>query len=222
MFIKYEKTYRIPIKEIPIGGKFYLSKKETRILLAGEITVEEKMDGANTGIIRHKNGFTLQKRGSLVGQSEHEQFQYLYSWANRTKYDNIMAVPPGYLIYGEWCYAVHSIYYDRLPDYFLVLDILKNKKKWLNRKERNEFCAKYEFASVPLIAEGYFNITDLYDLIPKESAYGDIAEGIVLKRYRKKGYIRGKIVKPQFIKILEESDHWTKYSVKSNRVQKVE
>jgi len=219
MFIKYEKTYRIPIKEISIGGKFCLSKKEIRVLLAGKITVEEKLDGANVGIIRHRNGFALQKRGSLVGQSEHEQFQYLHNWANRTKYDNIMAVPPNHLIYGEWCYTVHSIYYDRLPDYFLVIDILKDKKRWLDRGERDEFCAKYGFASVPFIAEGYFYITDLYDLIPKESAYGDIAEGIVLKRYRKKEYMRGKIVKPQFIKVLEESDHWTKYSIRENKLQ---
>lgn len=217
MFIKYEKIYRIPIIEIPIGGKFCLSRKEIRLLLAGKVTIEEKIDGANVGIIRHKSGFTLQKRGSLVAQSEHEQFQYLYNWANRTKYDNIMAIPSGYLIYGEWCYAVHSIYYDRLPDYFLVFDILKDKRKWLDREERDNFCAKYELASVPLIAEGYFSITDLCDLIPKKSAYGDMAEGIVLKRYRKREYIRGKIVKPQFIKILEESEHWAKYNIRKNR-----
>ena len=222
MFIKYEKTYRIPIKEIPIGGKFCLSKEEVRLLLAGNITVEEKMDGANAGIIRHRSGFTLQKRGSLVGQSEHEQFQYLYNWANRIKYDSIMAVPPGHLIYGEWCYAVHSIYYDRLPDYFLVFDILKDRRKWLSREERDGFCNKYGFASVPLIAEGYFNITDLYSLVPKRSAYGDIAEGIVIKRYRKKEYIRGKIVKPEFIKVLEESDHWTKHSIRRNKIQLLE
>jgi len=219
MFIKYEKIYRIPIKEILIGGKFCLSRKEVRLLLAGKVTIEEKIDGANVGIIRHKNGFALQKRGSLVGQSEHEQFQYLYNWANRTKYDNIMAIPPGHLIYGEWCYAVHSIYYDRLPDYFLVFDILKDKRKWLNREERDDFCAKYELASIPFIAEGHFNITDLCDLIPGESAYGDMAEGIVLKRYRKREYIRGKIVKPQFIKTLEESEHWTKYNIRENKLQ---
>ena len=219
MFIKYGKIYRIPIREISIGGKFCLSRKEIRLLLAGKVTIEEKIDGANTGIIRHKNGFTLQKRGSLVGQSEHEQFQYLHNWANRTKYNNIMAVPPGYLIYGEWCYAVHSIYYDRLSDYFLVFDILKDGRKWLNREERDNFCAKYEFASIPFIAEGYFNITGLYSLIPEKSAYGDTAEGIVLKRYRKREYIRGKIVKAQFIKTLEESEHWTKYNIRKNKIQ---
>jgi len=219
MFIKYEKTYRIPIKHIAIGGKFCLSRKEVRLLLAGRVTIEEKIDGANVGIIRHKNGFALQKRGSLVAQSEHEQFQYLYNWANRTKYDNIMAVPPGHLIYGEWCYAVHCIYYDRLPDYFLVFDILKDKRKWLNREERNDFCAKYEFASIPFIAEGYCDIANLYDLIPEKSTYGDIAEGIVVKSYRKKRYIRGKIVKPQFIKTFEESEHWTKYNIRENKLQ---
>ena len=122
MFLKYEKTFRIPIPQIKVPGKLILSRKELQLLLAGKVEIEEKMDGANVGIIRHKKGFSLQKRGSLVGQSEHEQFQYFHAWANRIKYDNIMSVPPNHLLYGELLYAVHTIYYDNLPDYFLVFD----------------------------------------------------------------------------------------------------
>ena len=28
-----------------------------------------------------------------------------------------------FILFGEWCYAQHSIFYDRLPDWFLGFDI---------------------------------------------------------------------------------------------------
>ncbi len=101
MFKKYEKIFRILIPEINVRGKFTLSKDETRLLLGGKVFIEEKMDGANTGIIRHKRGFHLQKRGSLVGQSEHEQFGFFYNWAYQKNYEKIMKLPQRYIVYGR-------------------------------------------------------------------------------------------------------------------------
>lgn len=220
MFLKYEKTFRVPISQVKVPGKLVLSRKELKLLLAGQAEIEEKMDGANTGIVRHKNGFALQKRGSLVGQSEHEQFQYFHGWANRIKYDNIMSLPINHILYGELMYAVHTIYYDSLPDYFLVFDILNLKTNhWMCRAEKENFCHDFGFSIVPLVAEGYFDIDDLYKLMPKESAFGEVAEGMVIKRYRKKEYLRGKIVKPEFIKTMEESKHWMKYDIRKNKLQ---
>jgi ATP-dependent RNA circularization protein (DNA/RNA ligase family) len=221
MFVKYEKTYRIPVPQIDVPGKSILSKDEVRLLLAGKVSIEEKIDGANAGIIRHKEGFSLQKRGSLVGQSEHAQFQFFHGWANNIKYDQIMSVPPGHLIYGELCYVVHTIYYDKLLDYFLVFDILNSRTgHWMSRVERDNFCHDFGFTPVPLITEGYFNLEDLWNLVPKKSAFGDTAEGIVVKRYRKKEYLRGKIVKPEFIKHMEEHEHWMHQELKKNLVRK--
>ncbi|MDX1373068.1 MAG: RNA ligase family protein, partial [Nitrososphaeraceae archaeon] len=115
MFKKYEKTFRIPIPQFDVPGKFFLKKEEIKHLLSGPVIIEEKMDGANVGIIRHESGFNLQKRGSLVGQSEHPQFQMFRAWANSRKYNNIMDLPVGFILYGELLYAVHSIWYNRLP-----------------------------------------------------------------------------------------------------------
>lgn len=218
MFLKYEKTYRIPISQIKVPGKLILSRADIKMLLAGSVDVEEKLDGANVGIIRHKDSFALQKRGSLVGQSEHLQYQFFHAWANRIKYDNIMDVPHGYRIYGELCYAVHTIYYDSLPDYVIVIDVTK-EGKWLNRKDKEAFCDKYGFAVVPLITQGYFNLDELWTFVPKESSFGDTSEGIVVKKFHKKrGYMRGKIVKPEFIKHMEESDHWMRSKLKINKL----
>jgi len=221
MFVKYDKTFRILIPEIQVPGKRVLSKEQVKLLLAGEVDIEEKIDGANVGIIRHKKGFSLQKRGSLVGQSEHEQFQYFYSWAYHHNYDKLMRIPMNYLLYAELCYAVHTIFYNKLPDYVLVFDVMYTKTGgWMTSRDRREFCKDYGFATVPLIARGYFNLTDLHKLIPKESAFGDMAEGIVVKRYRSGEYLRGKIVKPEFIKEIEESDHWMFKQVRRNECLK--
>ncbi len=219
MFIKYEKTYRLTMPDFNIGSKRILSKKEAKRLLGAKVTVEEKMDGANTGIVRHKSGVTLQKRGSLVAQSEHEQFGRFHNWANGEKYDDIMSVPKGYLIYGEWLYAQHHIFYDKLPDYFLVFDVLKNGK-FLNRNQRNDFCDNHNFHQVPFIDEGYFTAADIRAMMPVTSMYGDRAEGVVIKRYRKKEYMRAKVVWPEFVKELDESDHWTRKGLQINKINK--
>ena len=218
MFRKYEKTFRIGIPEFQgIKGKFYLDRKEIKALLAGELTIEEKMDGANTGIIRHKTGFHLQKRGSLVGRSEHAQFDFFYNWAYSQKYDNIMSIPNGIIVYGELMFACHHIFYDRLPDYFLVFDVFNTKTgKWMKASQKIEFCERYGFSHVPVLYQGVFTLNELYGIIPKESKFGPRAEGVVLKRYNKKNYLRGKIVWPNFMKEIDESEHWKKQPVRMN------
>jgi len=219
MFRHYQKTYRIKIPEVPIRGKHCLSKDEVKRLLGATVDIEEKLDGANSGIIRHKSGFSLQKKGSLVGQSEHLQFGYFNNWANRQKYDNIMAVPPGYIVYGELMYIVHTIYYNRLPDFFIVIDVW-NGREYLNRQDKESFCKEYGFKIIPLVAQGHFNVKDLFGLVPDRSSFGDVAEGIVVKRYRGKDYMRGKVVKKEFMKFLEENVHWTKEKMKVNSLDK--
>jgi len=221
MFRKYSKTYRMPVPQFEVKGKLFLSSPEIKLLLAGPVIIEEKIDGANVGIIRHKNGFALQKRGSLVAQSEHAQFGFFHNWANYQNYDKIMSVPTDHLIYGELCWAVHHIYYDSLPDYFLVFDVLNTRTNaWFDRRQKEEFCKVHGFYLVPLIAEGKFSKMELADLIPKKSAFGEIAEGIVIKRYRKKEYLRAKLVRPEFVKeINEDGEHWTRKQLRVNKLK---
>lgn len=219
MFKKYEKTFRVKVPEFTVPGKLHLSDPDLKRMLAGSVDVEEKLDGANTGIIRHKNGFHLQKRGSLVAQSEHEQFQFFHAWSWQMKYESIMRIPVGTIVYGELMRCVHSIFYDHLPDWFIVFDVL-TKKGWLNREQREEFCAEYGFANVPLVYSGRLEVVDIAGLLKEESAFGPKSEGIMIKRYRKKEYLRAKLVKPEFIKNMENSMHWTKYKAKTNVVVK--
>lgn len=219
MFRKYEKTYRINIPEITVKGKFFLSKKDAKKLLAGWTIVEEKLDGANIGIIKHKGKFHLQKRGSLVAQSEHAQYGYLYNWAYHQNYDKLLGIPDSYIVYGELMYSVHNIFYDSLPDYVIVIDVW-NGKNYLNREQKEEFCEKHDLAICPLVDEGRFRVGDLFSLIPKKSAFGERIEGIVVKKHRKKDFMKGKIVLREFQKAIEGGQHWMRKPMEKNIIKK--
>ena len=220
MFRKYEKTFRIRIPQHRASGKHFLTKKEVKRLLGAEVILEEKLDGANVGIIRHKNGFKLQKRGSLVGQSEHDQFGYFHNWANYQNYYKIMSIPKRHIVYAELVYIIHHIYYNNLPDYVIVTDVW-NGSNYLNRHDKEDFCYNHGLHVCPLINRGHFTIDELYYWMPTESVFGDRAEGMVVKRYRKKEHMRGKIVWPGFMKEIDEGEHWVRKPIKINKLREI-
>lgn len=219
MFRKYEKTYRILVPQISTKGKHFLSKKECKELLNGKVTITEKMDGANAGIIRYRDTFHLQKRGSLVGESEHKQFNFFKGWSYQN-YDKIMQIPKGTILYGELMYAKHTIFYDRLPDYFLAFAWLdKGKNKYYKWEEMKSLCDNIGFHTVPLIHQGYADRMELFDMIPNVSHYGsNMAEGIVVWNHKKE--MRGKVVRAEFQKFMDNSGHWAKRRVVKNEIIK--
>lgn len=219
MFRKYEKTYRIRVPQFEIKGKHFLTKAEAKLLLGGKITITEKVDGANTGILRDKDWFRLQKRGSLVDTSEHEQFNFFKAWTNQN-YEKILKVPKKYIVYGELMRITHHIEYDKLPDWFLVFAMYdKSKQRYIEWAKIEDLCNEWEFHTVPLIEKDcYYKRTSLVDLIPKTSNCGSgYAEGIVVWNY--KHQLRGKLVQPRFIKELGEEMHWMNKNVQYNRLR---
>ena len=219
MFRKFEKTFRLSLPGFEVPHKLTISKEDEKRLFSGRVIIEEKLDGANTGIIRFKDYFKLQKRGSLVDTSEHEQFNRFKAWANEN-YNKIMQIPEGLIVYGEFMYAQHNIHYDSLPDWFLVFEIWDNKeKKYWDYWRRRELCERIGLCLVPLIDETFTNKLELIKIIPKQSFYGNRAEGIVIKKYTKKDYMRAKVVWPDFMKEADESEHWTKGPLRINKLR---
>ena len=94
--------------------------------LAGRyLVVEEKMDGANCGLSFDPQGrLRLQSRGHyLMGGPRERQFEWLKSWAARYAADLWALLGDRYVLYGEWLYGKHSIFYTDLPHYLLEFDI---------------------------------------------------------------------------------------------------
>ncbi len=94
-------------------------------LVGKHLVIEEKMDGANCGISFDSLGqLQLQSRGHyLTGGPRERQFELLKSWAARYTQDLWLLLRSRYVLYGEWCYGKHSIFYTDLPHYLLEFDL---------------------------------------------------------------------------------------------------
>ncbi len=58
-------------------------------------------------------------------------------------------------MYGEWMHSKHTVYYDRLPHYFLEFDLIDSKEGiFLSTEARQEILAGSPVASVPVLYAG--------------------------------------------------------------------
>jgi len=89
------------------------------------LVIEEKIDGANAGISFDSGGrLFLQSRGHfLTGGAREKHFALFKTWASRHRGRFWEVLGSRYLMYGEWVFAKHTIFYDRLPHYFLEFDV---------------------------------------------------------------------------------------------------
>ncbi len=99
--------------------------------LAGRhLVVTEKMDGANCAVRFTANGdLLLQSRGHyLTGGGREQQFHLFKAWANRYAGELLDVLEDRYIMYGEWLYAKHTVFYTRLPHYFLEFDVYDDRE----------------------------------------------------------------------------------------------
>ena len=217
-FRKYEKTFRILMPDIDILGKRYLEPEEEKELFNGKVEITEKVDGGIMGIYKDFDGtIYFQKKGSAMDNSHAQYIYFLNQWA-MTNYNLIKSLPSGMVYYGELMRCKHSIYYDELPNYVIFFDIYDMKEeRYFEYHEMKQLCDTVGFEYVPLIYEGKITAKKHLEwLIPKASRFGTLAEGLVVKN--RHNQMRGKIVKEQFIKMMD--DHWRDKPVVFNKLTK--
>lgn len=124
--------------------------------LAGRrLVIEEKLDGSNTGISFTPDGeLRLQSRGHYLLGGDQPQFALFKQWgaAHAAAFRAVLGFR--YLLYGEWLYACHTIFYDRLPHYFLEYDVYDREREvFLNTPRRRELLAGLPLVSAPVLGE---------------------------------------------------------------------
>lgn len=196
-----------------------MSERERNDFLNQELVIEEKVDGANLGISFDSLGnVRLQNRGSYLHAPYPGQWKKLSEWIV-PKMDLLYKVlKDQFILFGEWCYAQHSIYYNRLPDWFLGFDILYKKEwKFYSCQRRDEIFNNAGISGVPLIKKGSFSLEELISLLSNSCLSDETIEGIYL-RFDDDGWLgkRAKLVRPEFIQSIEE--HWSKKKIKTNRL----
>jgi RNA ligase len=128
--------------------------------LAGKhIVIEEKMDGANCGISFDADAaLLLQSRGHyLTGGARERQFDLFKQWAGAMTDRLFDRLAWRFILYGEWLYAKHTVYYDALPHYFMEFDLLDTETgEFLDTPRRAELLAGLPVAAVKVLFAGEF------------------------------------------------------------------
>ncbi len=221
-----EDFYRFPstphlatLGETVVRNDKVMSEPERDEFLRHELVVEEKVDGANLGISFDSAGnLRAQNRGAYLHVPYSAQWKKLSEWLASKTDLLIDALKDQYILYGEWCYAQHSVYYDRLPDWFLGFDILdKESEKFLSCQRRDAVFRNLGITGVPLIEKGSFSLEELKRLLSKSHLSDEPPEGLYL-RFDNGDWVRqrAKLVRSEFLQGVEE--HWSRNRIKPNRL----
>lgn len=166
---KYPRTRHVEGSRKQAGDEDLNSVKFSEIR-GKYLVLEEKIDGANCGISFGKDGrLYLQSRGHfLSGGYGERQFDMLKVWAECFREELWQVLGDRYVMYGEWMFAKHTVFYDRLPHYFMEFDIFdKEKQQFFSTAKRREILARTPFVkSVPVLEAGrYEKLSDITRLI---------------------------------------------------------
>ncbi len=220
-FIKFPTTPHI---ETPPGGLVrgdkLVDEAVRHRLLSETVTVEEKVDGANVGIwFDDDDQPRLQSRGELIGPSAHPQFNPLKAWVAARRYRLNEVLAKRYIFFGEWCYARHTVFYDKLPDYFLGFDVFDRKQDcFLSTNRRDTLLEPLEIEMIPKLYEGVLgDINKLHVLLDTSMVGSQPMEGVYIRLDKDACLVlRAKYVRKSFLQ--PDEIHWSRREIEPNRL----
>ncbi len=155
--IKYPRTLHIEGSKLQLGDEDYKNVKFD-LIRDKYLVIEEKMDGANSAISFNDEGqLKLQSRGHyLTGGYRERHFDLFKTWANTVAYPLWETIGSRYIVYGEWMYAKHTVFYTDLPHYFLEFDVFDiEKQEFLSTEKRRALLGHLSFiVPVRILFEG--------------------------------------------------------------------
>lgn len=156
MLRKYPRTHHLEGSRLQPGDED-LNSVAFRQIRDRYLVVEEKLDGANAAISFADSGdLRLQSRGHyLTGGPRERQFGPFKAWAATIHHALHDRIGDRYVVYGEWLYAKHTVFYDALPHYFCEFDVLdRHTDTFLSTARRQELLAGLPISSVPILHTG--------------------------------------------------------------------
>ncbi len=205
-FIKFPRTSHI------YDGRNYrndlqLTESDTIDFFSKPIIVQEKLDGTNVGLRFHDSNLLSQTRGQYLSDDDNF-YKKLFQWCS-IHYDELLTVlGEDKILFGEWMLNKHSIYYDKLPSFFMVFDVFDvSNEKFYSQKRVNDLLSGTSIKQMPILHEGIINLDGLHEFIGQSSFGSEVMEGIYL-RHDSNDYNedRCKYVRPDFTQGITE--HW--------------
>jgi ATP-dependent RNA circularization protein (DNA/RNA ligase family) len=221
-FIRFPRTPHLvwPLDRPPNDDRV-LSAAESAAFLVGDVIVEEKVDGANIGLSLDAQGtIRAQNRGSWIERGAHPQFQPLWAWIAARHSVLTEILRPDRILFGEWCFAVHSVRYARLPDWFLAFDVFDclSERFW-STERRDRLLEATGICRVPRLLAGHTSLAALQEILQSGGSRlgNDALEGLYVRRETTEWLEgRAKLVRSEFLLTIDE--HWSSRPLERNKV----
>jgi len=200
-----------------------LSASDAVDLLAEDVVVEEKLDGANLGISVGTDGkLRAQNRGQYVTPTALGQFKNLTRWIDLHERALADALGTNLILFGEWCAARHSLHYVNLPDWFVVFDVFdRSVSRFWSTGRRNTLACGLGLVVVPTLLQGTTSLPTLKSLVESTSSQfgGGPVEGIVIRKQSSDWLtMRAKLVRAEFVQ--EIGGHWRQRPIEWNKLHR--
>lgn len=173
---KYNRTFHFPFSKGATNDDKIASNISS--VIGSEIIITEKLDGSNTSL--EANGCFARTHS---GPPVHPSFDGLKALHASIKHK----IPVETQLFGEWCFAKHSIFYNDLPSYFMIFNVrdMKNNS-WSSWEEVELWAKEIEVNTVPVLFKGKVNSEiELQKMIEsfmiQPSKCGGIIEGVVVR-----------------------------------------
>lgn len=163
-----EKIFKYPRTRHIEGSRLQYGDEDLECVPFAEVAgkflvIEEKVDGANSGISFDSDAnLLLQSRGHyLTGGPRERHFNPMKQWVTTITDELFDILSDKYILYGEWLYAKHTVFYDRLPHYFMEFDIMeKETGRYLDTETRHRMLSGSSIVSVPVVGKGTYSSVD--------------------------------------------------------------
>lgn len=213
---KYKRTFHVPWSKGATNDDKIATDLSSLINIP--IIITEKMDGSNTSL--ESDGCFARTHS---GPPTHPSFDALKSLHSSIKYK----IPNNIQLFGEWLFALHSIAYSELPNYFLMFNVrdLKNNI-WLSWDEVELWAEEIGVSTVPVLFRGECKsveelrkLTESFMIQPSQC--GGIREGVVIrviKEFYDKDFSMC-VMKNVRANHVQTSEHWKDQAIIRNKLK---
>lgn len=169
---KYPRTRHVEGSRLQIGDT--PDDKPIKELAGQHLIVEEKLDGANSAVSFDMEGnLLLQSRGHfLMGGGRERHFALFKTWAAAHAHVFQPVLGHRFVMYGEWMYAKHTVFYDQLPHFFMEFDVMdRDNAVFLSTQARRSLLAGLPVMPVPVVHEGEITTVDQLNGMVRPTPY---------------------------------------------------
>lgn len=179
---------RIPrlVGDGDVGDDRVAEPEVVRKLLSEPVVVEEKLDGMNVCVWRDEHGWPqVAGRSGKTHGDRGGQLGRVKTWLGEHAEAIAKVIDEGGALYGEWLRRVHSVEYDALPDWLVVLDLWTRAGGFVSVAERDRRCSEVGLATPPIVFVGRLGSLSALERLHGVSRFGSgPAEGLVVRLER--------------------------------------